>query len=87
MNQAAALLITADNYAVGKVSTFGDDNHILGFYQISYGRNIRIKIHVGDGHFQAMNPEEMHQFPENYEFRIPFSFVRHNRGFHTPRSF
>ena len=78
------LLATGDNYVVGKVSRFRNANQLLGLYQEYNGIYLRIKVHLGDEHICIMQPEEIGQFPEYYNFHIPTAIVRHNRGHHMP---
>ena len=68
MSHPALLLVTDDNYAVGKIKTLSHLNFLQGFYQVIYGQKIRVKVHIGDGHSVSMRPEEIYQFPEDYEF-------------------
>ena len=71
MPRIAPLMVTADNYAVGKLNTYCNTSLLLGFYQIIHGYYIRVKVHIRDGHSVAMEQEEIHQFPENHIFHTP----------------
>ena len=84
MNEPTPLLATGDNYVVGKVSRLGNANHLLGLYQKHNGVYLRLKVHLQNGHILAMEPEEIQQFPEDYNFHIPTAIVRHSRGYHIP---
>ena len=84
MNQPTPLVATVYDYVVGKVSTVGNVNRLLGIYQKYHGTWIRIKVHHEDGHVLFMEPEEIEQFPENYNFHIPTPIVRRNRGHRMP---
>ena len=84
-HEPASLLVTADDYAVGKLSSFGQNYLLLAFYLQHYGQYTRVKIPITGGHPVAMNSDEIHQFPERHEFRVPTVSVRHNRGYHSRR--
>ena len=80
MDQPTPLLATADNYAVGKVNSVGNVNYLVGIYQKYNGTYLRLKVHLGDEHLYIMEPAEVHQFPEYYDFHSPTATVRRNRG-------
>ena len=86
MANPGPILVTADNYAVGKLSRSGNIYILHGMYKRDYGSYIRVKVHIDDGHSQVMEPREVHTFPEYYEFRVPVERVRHDRRYQNPRS-
>ena len=81
MGNPGPILVTAGNFAVGKLRRFGNTYILRGLYQLNYGPYIRVKVHMGNGHSLALDPEEIHRFPENHEFPVPVRRVRHNRGY------
>ena len=82
MREPASLLVTANNYVVGKVSSYGSHYLLFGLYQANNGPYVRVKVPLWNGPSIIMKPEEIHQFPENYEFNVPTVGVRHNRAYH-----
>ena len=70
--------MTADNYVVGKVSSFGHNYHIYGIYGVNNNSPFRVKVPLGGGPAIALNQDELRQFPENYEFQIPHFHARQN---------
>ena len=86
MTQPGPMLVTADNYAVGRLSRFANTYILRGLYQLDYGPYIRVKVHIENGHTLPLDAEEIHQFPEYHEFRVPITRPRQNRGHQNPRS-
>ena len=71
MRQPDLLLVTGEyNYAVGQVRRLGHSYILRGFYQKIGRYYIRFKVPLGNEPPLAMDLEELHQFPENYEFYI-----------------
>ena len=82
MRQPGLLLVTADNYFVGKVSTIGHDYVLLGLYERNNGQYVRVKVPVGNRQPPlVMEPDEIEQFPERYYFHIPNVTSRHYRSY------
>ena len=79
-HQPVLLIVTAENYAVGKLITVGSNYRLLGLYQRIGGDFVRVKVPLGARQLLVMNPEEIQQFPENYEFHIFTENERSNRG-------
>ena len=72
MRRPGLLLVTGEyNYAVGQVMRRSGPSIILrGFYQKIGRRYIRFKVPIGNAPALAMDLEELHQFPENYQLSI-----------------
>ena len=81
------ILVTADNYIVGKVSSFGQNYILFGIYDVNNRPPFRVKVPLGGGPTIALNPDELRQFPKNHEFQIPDVYARHNGGNHSPRRY
>ena len=80
MNQPVPLVVTDDNYVIGKLSSINNNYLLNGIYQLSYGDYVRVKVPFGNGYTKTLDPEELMQFPENYEFRMPPARRGRNRS-------
>ena len=83
MRYPAPILVTPDNYIMGKVSSFGQNYILFGIYSINNGPHVRVKVPLGGGPAVGLTRDEWGQFPEHHEFEIPDSApARHNGGNH-----